>query len=237
MPGPPSSPPDVVTILMAAREHRPVVGLDEVLDSFRRRWLAWARRRYPSLESELDDAVQEAQLLVLARIDQLRDASKVWAWANSVFCSELNERARSRHRRARWHADGGGAEADALLARLADQRPTPEEEASARQRLQLVLEVVRASSLAQARWLEGLSESEIQQRTGFSRDAIASHLSRIRRVLRRFLDECDEHGRPPPATELLRHAGLPPEVRETLVRLLTTLCHKPTPGTVDSEGD
>jgi hypothetical protein len=89
--------------------------------------------------------------------------------------------------------------------------------------LQIVREVVRLDEVAWLRFEKGLSEKEIAERTGFTRDTIATRLKRIRRVLRQILDETDAEGRPLPTARVIDGSGLPRELREKLTELLDRL--------------
>src|SRR5207253_7770652 len=112
--------------------------LAQVVECFRTRWLAWARRRYPAVEAQHEDAVRQAQLLVLRRIDQLRDPVHVERWADSIFAIVLREIVK-RHRPATaWKAPP--VLPPDCLPHLA---PTPRDEAAFRELLEIVCSAVR----------------------------------------------------------------------------------------------
>lgn len=199
--------------------------LASVLDCFRSRWLRWARHRYPSLDSQHEDAVQEARMRVLEHIDQLRHPERVDAWVNSVFLSVLRDLLKKQRRRARWDlVKGRDDDPDAFLNKLpSSTTTTPEDEASHRERLEIVRRIARVDEVAWLRFEEGLSEKEIEERTGFGRDAVASRTKRIRKVLRRILAETDAEGTPVSTARLLDGTGLSREVRAKLTDVVDRL--------------
>jgi RNA polymerase sigma factor (sigma-70 family) len=218
------TPEEIVRILGSAPDDPRAAELDDVLSAFRQHWLAWVRRHYSTLEAEHEDAVQEASVLVVQRIHQLRDPRCVHSWANSVFRSVLREivkkRGRPSHRR---HEIRFGDDPDDFLNRLPDLTPSTEETASLRERLRIVETVVRHSETAWLRFAEDLSEKEIGDRTGLSRDSVATVLKRIRKVLRRVLDENDQDGHPPSAARILEGSGLPADLADKLVHVIDGL--------------
>src|SRR5437867_363110 len=56
------APERIVAILKSARSPAPDPRLTEVLEAFRSQWRAIARRKYPSLQAEIEDAIQNALL-------------------------------------------------------------------------------------------------------------------------------------------------------------------------------
>ncbi len=162
---------------------------------------------------------------VLERIDQLRDPERVESWGNAVFVSVLREMLKKHKRRGRWdHTVGADEDPDEILNRLPPPGTmTPEDEASHHQRLEIVRGVVGVDEVAWLRFEEGLSEKEIEERTGLRRDAIASRTKRIRKVLRRMLDETGADGRPLPTSSILEGTGLSREVRTKLAQVIQQL--------------
>ena len=204
------SPAEVVEFLRLARSQPKSAMLTGVLECFRVRWLRWARARHPNLAAHHDDAV--------------RNPHCVESWANQVFASVIWEIIKKQRRRALWHVEvRPGHDPDALLHRLPDVRPTTEELASFRERLEIVREVVRTFDVPRLRFVEELSEQEIKERTGRSREAIATFLKRIRTVLRRILDETDEEGRPLPTSKILEKTGLSRDQVAELMQVIDRL--------------
>src|SRR5947208_557457 len=66
----------VVDILKSASSPAPDSRLTEVLEAFRRQWLAIARKKYPSLGPDIEDTIQIALLKLVSadRLASLRDA-------------------------------------------------------------------------------------------------------------------------------------------------------------------
>jgi RNA polymerase sigma factor (sigma-70 family) len=217
-------PQQVVEILRAARVSSGSLALGEILECFRRRWLRWARCRGQNLEALHEDAVQEAQMLVLKRIDQLRDPACVEAWANAIFLSVLRDLSKKHNRRARWaHEARPGRDPDEPVNRFPDPRPGPEDDVSHQERRRIVREVVRLDEVAWLRFEEGLPEKEIEEQTGLSRDAIATRCKRFRRVLQRMLADTGEDGKPFPISKILEGSGLSRELRVKLEELIVRL--------------
>src|SRR5439155_5004213 len=89
------SPERIVAILKSASSPTPDPRLTEVLEAFRGHWRAIARRKYPSLQADIEDAIQNALLKLISaeKLETLRDAAKIAAWARSVssFSAERSE--------------------------------------------------------------------------------------------------------------------------------------------------
>src|SRR5262245_13840464 len=116
-------PHEVADILRSATPGGSDAKLTTILVCFRHRWLAWAQRRYPRHASIHEDAVQDARMLVLERIEQLRDSALVERWANSVFAHVLYDLLGKERRRARWHRDvPKDTDPDLALVRIPDTR-------------------------------------------------------------------------------------------------------------------
>lgn len=189
--GPPEA---ILAILRSARSAAPDPRLGEVLEEFRRQWLALARRRYPTLRDDVEDAIQTALLKLVSgeRLDGLRDATRLEAWARSVFVNSVLDVAREdlRHRQRRAYV--GTAEEDpeeALRERLPSDRPTPEEMTAYRERLEIVARCVEKVDVARLKFVEDLPDKEIAERQHLTRDGVAGQLKRIRKTLRLALGE------------------------------------------------
>jgi RNA polymerase sigma factor (sigma-70 family) len=207
------SPEEVLAILGSV--HSPPVDprLDEVLEGFRRQWLAIGRQRYAGLDVDIEDAIQAALLTLLSpgRLDALREPGKLEAWGRSVFIRAVLRLARVERRRHRHRAWLGGPDEhpeDVLRERLPADAPGPEDEASGRERLRIVARCVEGLEVARLRFVDGLPEQEIARRCHLSRDAVAGQLKRLRRTLRRTLGE--ESTTHPPASGSLGSRTVPP---------------------------
>jgi RNA polymerase sigma factor (sigma-70 family) len=214
-------PPDEVTRILRSGAGAASEQLTAVLRCFRRRWLLWSRRRFPRWEQAHEDAVQEAGIRILARIDQLRDATRVEHWANAVFRSVLYEMIDRERSRRRWYRETSpGHDPDDELDREPDCGPTPEAIVSAREQLQMVKRIVQECPPAMLRFLHELSEKEIGEATKLSRNSVATQLKRMRVVLRRVLDETDADGRPLPTERIVERIGLSREMVTRLVKAI-----------------
>ena len=189
--GPPEA---ILAILRSAQSATPDARLGEVLAGFREQWLAIARRRYPGLHDDLEDAVQAALLKLVAgeKLDSLKDVARLEAWARSLFVHTVMDvaRERGRHRARRAYLGQRDEDPeDVLRDRLPSDRPTPEEMIAYRERLGIVSRCVRDLDVARLKFVDGLPEKEIAARQNLTRDAVAGQLKRLRKVLRAALDE------------------------------------------------
>ena len=78
-----------------------------------------------------------------------------------------------------------------LRDKLPSGDPTPEEQASERQRLAIVSRCIERLEVAKLRFVEDLPEKEIAERLGLSRDGVAGQLKRIRKAIRNALEGSD----------------------------------------------
>lgn len=190
-----ASPQAIVAILRSARSREPDPRLDEVLRAFRQEWERLGRRRYARLGDALDDAVQTALLKVISpeKLDTLKDASRVGAWARSLFVHTVMDIARDarRHRGQRLGAGTEDDPEDMLRDRLPAIDPTPEDQAAGRERLAIVARCIERLEIARLRFVEDLPEKEIAERLELSRDGVAGQLKRIRKAIRNALDDPD----------------------------------------------
>jgi RNA polymerase sigma factor (sigma-70 family) len=189
----PGSPEAIFAILRSASSAAPDPRLDEVLAEFRRRWLAIGRRRYSSLGDDLEDAVQDGLVKLIApeRLDGIADVSRLEAWARSVFINTVLSFARDdRCRRKRnWVLPAEEDPEDVLRNRLPAIAPTPEQTAAHRERLRIIAGCVYGLEVARLKFVDDLSDKEIAARRHLTRDGVAGQLKRIRRSLRAALGE------------------------------------------------
>ena len=182
-------PEAIFGILRSARSPSPHPQLDEVLEAFRRQWLALGRKRYPALHDDLEDAVQTAlvKLVSAEKLDGLKDVARLESWARSLFVHTLfdlaRESGRGRTRRAYLASPDEDPE-EMLREGLPGDRPTPEEMTAYRERLEIVARCVEKLDVARLKFVEDLPEKEIALRLNLTRDGVASQLKRIRRGLR-----------------------------------------------------
>jgi RNA polymerase sigma factor (sigma-70 family) len=188
------APPEaIVAILRSAQSGRPDPRLDDVLRALRREWESLGRRRYPSLGDALDDALQAALLKVISpdKLDGLKDASRVGPWARSIFIHAVMDVARDlrRHRGQRLAIGPDDDPEETLRSRLPAADPTPEEQASGRERLAIVGRCIGHLEVAKLRFVDGLAEKDIAERLELSRDGVAGQLKRIRKAIRNALED------------------------------------------------
>jgi RNA polymerase sigma factor (sigma-70 family) len=191
--GPPEA---ILAILRSAQSAAPDARLPEVLDAFRRQWMALGQRRYPSLGDDVEDAVQDALLKLVSsdKLDRLNDATRLEAWARSIFVHTVIDLARDRQRHQKRRVWLGGPEEDseeALRERLPSHTPTPEEMSRLKERLEIVAETCQRLEVARLRFVEDLPEKDIAARQSLSRDGVAGQLKRIRKGLRTAFDDTD----------------------------------------------
>lgn len=190
-----TGPPEAVLgILRSANTAAPDPRLSSVLEGFRKHWMVLGRRRYPQMQDQLEDAVQTAfmKLLSTEKLDTLRDADRLEAWARSLFVHTVLDIARDGRRHSRRRSYVGTAEEDpefALRETLPDEHDSPEELASHRERLAIVARAVAKLEVAKLKFVDDLPEKEIAARKGLTRDSVAGQLKRIRKALRDTLED------------------------------------------------
>jgi RNA polymerase sigma factor (sigma-70 family) len=189
-----ASPEAVLGILRSAHSGTPDPRLASVLESFRRYWLALGRRRYPQLQDELEDAVQTALMKLVSneKLDTLRNADRLEAWARSLFVHTVLDLARDARRHSKRRSYVGSPEDEpehALRDSLPDDAPSPEDLAGYRERLDIVARAASRLEVARLKFVEDLPEKEIAARQGLTRDSVAGQLKRIRKALRQEFED------------------------------------------------
>lgn len=190
----PGSPEAIFAILRTACAPAPDPRLAEVLEAFRRHWLAVARKRYPGLRDDVEDAVQSGLLKLVSpeKLDRLQDVTRLEAWARSIFVNTVLDLVRDERRRRRRRLYLGLPEEDpedALREQLPAEAPTPEEMAAFGERLRIVSRCVERFEVARLKFVDDLADKEIAARQRLTRDGVAGQLKRIRSSLRRALGE------------------------------------------------
>jgi RNA polymerase sigma factor (sigma-70 family) len=185
------SPGEVVAILRSARGGSPDHRLDDVLGTFQRQWRV-ARKRYPGLDADIDDAIQDAmtKLTDPRRLDSLRDPTRVEAWARSLFVHTVLDLLRAEQTHTAGHVsrepsdDGDG---ESIVELLAIGAPGPEEIAAHEERLRLVRACIEGLEVARLKFIDDLPDLEIAARCNLTRDAVAGQLKRLRKQVRAAL--------------------------------------------------
>ena len=175
--GPPAT---VVRILRSAYSAPPDPRLESVLGAFRSHWLNVGRRRYPQLADELEDVIQNALIKLVSRekLATLREPARLEAWARSLFVRTVLDLLRDSRRHSQQRAS----------LPPPNGHPTPEELASYRERLAIVVRVTARLEIARSKFLEDLPTEEIARRHNLTRLAVSSRLKRARASLRQALD-------------------------------------------------
>jgi RNA polymerase sigma factor (sigma-70 family) len=188
--GPPEA---ILAVLRSAATRRPDPRLGDVLAAFRRDWETLARRRYPALGADLEDALQAALVKLVApeRLATLEDPARLEAWARSIFVHAVLDLVRDLRRHQGVPLSTGDDPDESPGDHFPATTPSPEEAAAGRERLAIVVGVIGRLEVARLRFVEDLPEKEIARRLDLSRDGVAGQLKRIRKALRRALGEPD----------------------------------------------
>jgi RNA polymerase sigma factor (sigma-70 family) len=188
------TPEEIFAILRSATSATPHARLEEVLDGFRRYWLAIAYKRHPRLHEDFEDMTQLALLRLVSpeRLDQLQDVAKLAVWARSIFVNTMldvvRDRGWERSRRVYLGTRDDDPE-NVLRERLPSHEATPEEVADRRERLRIAARCLEGLEAAKLKFVDGLPEKEIAARCQMTRDAVAGQLKRLRQVARRALGD------------------------------------------------
>src|SRR5262245_18312821 len=161
-------------------------------------WRAIAARKFPKLGDDFEDAMQDTWNTVLRpeKLGAVNDPSLIRRWARQVFVNKAYDMLRWRWPDDQQDLHDEQRDNDDLLrSRLPTRAPTPEEEASSRERLAAILELIGDNLAARLRALDDLPDREIALRVGLaSRDAVAGQLKRFRTRLRLLLEQLDFDG-------------------------------------------
>ena len=170
-------PEAILTILRSAGSASPDPLLGEVLEAFRRQWLALARQRYPELHDDLEDAVQSALVKLISRekLDGLKDVTRLESWARSLFVHTVLDLAREsgRHRARRAYLA-------VYYASLAGSHIARVDLETAK----IDFTLAEKLDVARMKFVEDMPEKDIALRQNLTRDGVAGQLKRIRRALR-----------------------------------------------------
>jgi RNA polymerase sigma factor (sigma-70 family) len=187
------APETIVAILGSARASVQDPRLSDVLAGFRREWEALGRRRYPALGNALEDALQTGLMKLIdpARLATLKDPARLAAWGRSIFIHAVMDVARDarRHRGTPLAGLPDEDPEDVLRDRVPAADPSPEELAAGRERLAIVARQIERFEVAKLRFLDDLPEKDIAEQRGLSRDGVAGQLKRIRKAIRKALED------------------------------------------------
>src|ERR1700733_7195927 len=165
--------------------------LSECLPAFYRR-----AYRYLGNEADAEDAVQDALLSACRHLDQFKGQSKMSTWLTAIVINSALTQLRRRPRQTHPSLDEqfGEEPGYSLSERLADCRPSPEDECIKSELyehlMHFVEELPPASRYAfQLRDLEGLTINEAAQILGVAEATVKAHVSRARARLRLLIGQ------------------------------------------------
>src|SRR5277367_4765026 len=196
--------PNVADDQSAARELQKVLCLR--LPSFYRCAL-----RLLGNKADAEDAVQEALLAAYKHLHQFRGQSQMSTWLTTIVCNCARMQLRKRPRQIHTPLDEqiGEDERYFISKRLADRRPSPEDEcrnselaAHLRKCTALLSPTLRRTF--QLRVVDGLSIFETAQVLGLPHGTVKAQLARARRKLARYMQRALE----PRSRTLQRHAHM-----------------------------
>src|SRR6202035_4505197 len=137
--------------------------------------------------ADAEDALQEALLAAYKHIDQFRGQAQMATWLTAIVrnCALMQLRKRPRQIHLPWDEQTGGEEKYFVWERLADERPSPEDEfrtseLTARLQKSAALLSPTLRRTFQLRVLMGLSISETARILGFPLGTVKAQLARAR---------------------------------------------------------
>jgi RNA polymerase sigma-70 factor (ECF subfamily) len=170
----------------------------EMHDVLTRSMSSFYRRAYRYLGNAADaeDAVQDALLSACRHLDQFKGQSKMSTWLTTIVINSALTHLRRRPRQIHTSLDEqfGEEPGYCVSERLADRRPSPEDECINSELYEYLMHFVEelppASRCAfQLRDLDGLTTSEAAQILGVADVTVKAHVSRARAKLRRLIGQ------------------------------------------------
>jgi RNA polymerase sigma-70 factor (ECF subfamily) len=170
----------------------------EMQDVLTRSMPSFYRRAYRYLGNAADaeDAVQDALLSACRHLDQFKGQSKMSTWLTTIVINSALTQLRRRPRQIHTSLDEqcGEEPGYCVSERLADRRPSPEDECIKSELyghlMHFVEELPPASRYAfQLRDLDGLTTSEAAQILGVADVTVKAHVSRARAKLRQLIGQ------------------------------------------------
>jgi len=223
-------PKEVAAILRSARTAPHSAVLQDILAGFQTRWLCFATRRWPWLSAHHGAAVNAALQRVCERIDELADDDQVQHWADLQFISVMGSVRKSHKREAARTATVSTDHDDDKrdpMDRLASPGPVTEEDAGARERLRMVLEILQCTREGWQRLAEDLPADEVARLTGRTPEWIRTFTMRLRRAIRAYLEEGGSEGGPRSPEVIFGKSGLPKALVARIVALLEDMKDRP----------
>ncbi len=171
---------------------------EELQDIFTRSMPSLYRRAYRYLGNAADaeDAVQDALLSACRHLDQFKGQSKMSTWLTTIVINSALTQLRRRPRHIHMSLDEqfGDEPGYCVSERLADHRPSPEDECIESELHGHLMQFVEElpPSLARAfrlRDLDGMTTSEAANALGVANVTVKAQVSRARTRLRRLVGQ------------------------------------------------
>jgi RNA polymerase sigma-70 factor (ECF subfamily) len=155
--------------------------------------------RYLGNAADAEDAVQDALLSACRHLDQFKGQSKMSTWLTTIVINSALTQLRRRPRHIHMSLDEqfGDEPGYCVSERLADRRPSPEDECIESELhghlMQFVEELPPSLARAfQLRDLDGMTTSEAAQALGVANVTVKAQVSRARTRLRRLMGQALE---------------------------------------------
>jgi RNA polymerase sigma-70 factor (ECF subfamily) len=165
--------------------------LSQCLPSFYRR-----AYRYLGNAADAEDAVQDALLSACRHLDQFKGQSKMSTWLTTIVINSALSQLRRRPRQIHMSLDEqfGEEPGYSVSERLADRRPSPEDECAKSEQYGYLMKFLEdlppaSRNAFQLRDLDGLTTSETAQILGVADVTVKAHVSRARSKLRRLIGQ------------------------------------------------
>ena len=179
------------TTVVARREHGGE--LDEVLQRYLPALHRYALRQLGNA-ADAEDAVQDALLSAYQHLAQFRREARMSTWLTAILgnCVRMQRRRRPRATFVSLDDCGGEESTPALSERIADKRPTPEDQCrktEMKEHLDRIMPRLSPPLLRtfQLRHLEGRSLRETANILGVPESTVKARLTRARCILQRLM--------------------------------------------------
>ena len=167
--------------------------LNEVLARYLPRFYRFALRHLGN-EADAEDAVQDAVLSAYRHLAQFRREAQISTWLGTIVlnCVRMQLRRKLRTTIVSLECCYEGDETHTLSERLADDRPSPEDQyrtAEMRNHLDVIISMLSAPLLRtfQLRHVVGLSIRETANTLNVPEGTVKARLARTRRILKRHI--------------------------------------------------
>jgi len=172
----------------AIEEARAVVDFDAVVREYRPRIFRFALASLRDRDAA-ETVTQDCFLRAYRAWEGFRGEASVQTWLMQIAVNLVRDVTRTRRFQFWKRVQAGAMELDEASAWIPDRGASPEDRASARQRVEAVWSVVNRLSERQRtvfllHFLEGMSPAEIEAATGITRAAIKVHLFRAVHTVR-----------------------------------------------------